>query len=86
MDLSLFQISPEGKKSKEVLTDVCMSWSGGSSKDVKGDVQKLIDLSMKKMINMTQFLRRELFLRSLDYSGGAILIGFTEKESFRPLS
>jgi hypothetical protein len=80
--LSLFQISPEGKISKDVLTDLCMCWRGGSSKDVKGDVQKLIDFSMKKMILITQFLRGALFRMSLDFSGGAILIRSTEKESF----
>jgi hypothetical protein len=59
-----------------------MCWRGGSSKDVKGDVQKLIDFSMKKMILITQFLRGALFRMSLDFSGGAILIRSTEKESF----
>jgi len=37
---------------------------------------------MKKMILITQFLRGALFRMSLDFSGGAILIRSTEKESF----
>jgi hypothetical protein len=59
---------------KYLLDDFFMLLSGGSSKEVKIDIEVLVDLLMDLVILITNLLRRALFLQSLGFSSSSILI------------